>query len=158
MPKAGFFPNGQSRRGNISEFNSSVTDPTFEELDESCTIGEMYERQKVKILRLYLATAKTAHANTDNTEQPSTSQGSMPSLKKPKRSTRKKLKLNTKPISPKAELVEDAGTPDSPDSEVVFLQNIPESLPLDALESPKVSSQNVPLSSIASTRYFTRSL
>lgn len=63
MGKQLFFPNGESKIGNVEEFNFTVRDFTEELLDPSTTLGDHYELRKVKILRLYI----TIDRETDKT-------------------------------------------------------------------------------------------
>lgn len=61
-----FFPNDQNRRGNISEYDFFITDPSHTELDGHITVGDMYDETKVKILRLYIASKR--RLPSDDTE------------------------------------------------------------------------------------------
>ena len=54
-----FFPNGKSKIGNVNDFEFCIRDFTEDELDPLTTLGEQYEKRKVKMLRLYLSCKKT---------------------------------------------------------------------------------------------------
>jgi hypothetical protein len=48
-----FFPNGVSKKGKVEDFDFDVRDVNDTVL-QRCSIGELYENKKVKMLRLYI--------------------------------------------------------------------------------------------------------
>ncbi|CAL9692657.1 unnamed protein product [Knipowitschia caucasica] len=53
-----FFSNGKSMLGDMNHFHFTMRDFTEEELDPMITLGQQYEKQKVRMLRLYLSCKK----------------------------------------------------------------------------------------------------
>ena len=51
-----FFPEGKSKKGNLDDFAKEMMDFSQKHLPGTETIGHMYDTQKIKTLRLYLAT------------------------------------------------------------------------------------------------------
>ncbi|XP_078332256.1 uncharacterized protein LOC144625415 [Crassostrea virginica] len=62
-----FFPNGESPKGKVNEFQTDLWDFSERVVKESMTIQEMYDETKMPMLRFYLATCP----KTDNTPTPS---------------------------------------------------------------------------------------
>jgi len=62
-----FFPNGENKKGKLEDFEFDVRDANGTIL-EGCSIGELYESRKVKILRLYIC-SKLKEGSVKSTRQ-----------------------------------------------------------------------------------------
>ena len=68
MAESLFFPNGASKSLKLENHVCFISDFSQNELDQDCTVEDLYEKNKVKILRLYLCTkyAKRHAEDKDN--------------------------------------------------------------------------------------------
>ncbi|XP_031153067.1 uncharacterized protein si:ch73-30l9.1 [Sander lucioperca] len=74
-----FFPNGKSKIGNVNDFEFRIQDFTEDELDPLTTLGEQYEKRKVRMLRLYLSCIKIdAEEILNDATSPGESQNAVP--------------------------------------------------------------------------------
>ncbi|XP_041938181.1 uncharacterized protein LOC121699809 [Alosa sapidissima] len=55
-----FFPDQKNSEGNVTDFHIDLTDFQEHPLDNQTTVGELYEKTKLPILRFYLTTKKKA--------------------------------------------------------------------------------------------------
>lgn len=53
-----FFPEGKSKYLELKGLHSDMRDISHRPIDEECTVEELYEETKVKLLRQYLCTRK----------------------------------------------------------------------------------------------------
>ncbi|KAL7385064.1 hypothetical protein ABVT39_014563 [Epinephelus coioides] len=62
-----FFPEGQSTKGSLEDFTYKIWDFKENEMPYDCTVGAMYEKVKMGILRFYLASFDIESDNSDST-------------------------------------------------------------------------------------------
>nr|XP_020470855.1 uncharacterized protein LOC109968716 [Monopterus albus] len=70
IEKAGqlFFPGGKNAEGNLTDFDIDLTDYQQYTLEDSITVGELYEKTKLPVLRFYLTTKKRVLASDTDQE------------------------------------------------------------------------------------------
>lgn len=64
-----FFPGGRNAKGNLDDFDCDLTDFQQHSVDDTITVGEIYENTKLPLLRFYLTTKKKENVNSDVTAQ-----------------------------------------------------------------------------------------
>lgn len=66
-----FFPGGRNAEGSRDDFDCDITDFQQNSVDDSITVGEIYENTKLPVLRFYLTTKKRENVceNSDVTAQ-----------------------------------------------------------------------------------------
>ncbi|XP_062399900.1 uncharacterized protein LOC134089473 [Sardina pilchardus] len=63
-----FFPDQKNSEGNVTDFHIDLTDFQEHPLDSHTTVGELYEKIKLPILRFYLTTKKKASCREKHLE------------------------------------------------------------------------------------------
>ncbi|XP_053407985.1 uncharacterized protein LOC123546442 [Mercenaria mercenaria] len=63
-----FFPDGISKKGTVDEFDFHIADQTQTRLSPHLKIQELYERTKLKRVRLYMVTCSPGFFSSDGTE------------------------------------------------------------------------------------------
>ncbi|KAK7912570.1 hypothetical protein WMY93_012781 [Mugilogobius chulae] len=58
MGKELFFPNGKSSKGPIEEFEFDIRDFSHNKVPLEFTVNNLYEKTKLKMLRIYIASKK----------------------------------------------------------------------------------------------------
>ena len=64
-----FFPDGKNPEGSLADFDIDLTDFQKHSLDGGITVGELYEKTKLPILRFYLTTKKRKNTSDINLEE-----------------------------------------------------------------------------------------
>lgn len=64
-----FFPGGKNAEGSLTDFDIDLTDFQQHSLEDSITVGELYEKTKLPLLRFYLTTKKRHIASDINLEE-----------------------------------------------------------------------------------------
>lgn len=67
MAESLFFPQGKAKYLELKRLHSDMQDICHRPIDEECTIEELYEETKVKLLRLYLCTRKLEKVHRNET-------------------------------------------------------------------------------------------
>ncbi|XP_030285511.1 uncharacterized protein LOC115588979 [Sparus aurata] len=64
-----FFPDGKNAEGSLTDFDNNLTDFQPNSLDDGITVGELYEKTKLPLLRFYLTTKKRDNTSVINLEE-----------------------------------------------------------------------------------------
>ena len=64
-----FFPGGKNAEGSLSDFDIDLTDFQQQPIEDTVTVGELYEKTKLPLLRFYLTTKKRDIASDINLEE-----------------------------------------------------------------------------------------